>query len=160
MVIVLCHSCKLNLFEYLYCLLTHFYKFCLFNKPDWFFSSDFDMRWYRWSWCRWTRGRRLPSGQKTAHCNASRVSPLLYYYLIILTCSLVAALMFVTVRQSISRDLNYILAQHDLIQKKKSKSFSYLPVDVLLPPLFSNTSFFAFLPCWSTAALLWIRLLK
>lgn len=38
--------------------------------------------WYRWSWCRWTRERPLPSGQRTAHCNASKVSPLIPSFII------------------------------------------------------------------------------
>lgn len=71
--------------------------------------------WYRWSWCRWTRGKHLLSGRRTAHCNASRVSPIIHYYIIILTCGLVAALMCVTLRQSMSHHLNYMLATHYLL---------------------------------------------
>lgn len=45
---------------------------------------------HRWSWCRWTRGKHSPSGQRTAHCNASRVSPIIHYSKIILMCGLVS----------------------------------------------------------------------
>lgn len=78
-----CLSCSVIVGRWMYDYGTFFFLNGIWSvlANVWFFLC---LCMHRWSWCRWTRGRRLPSVQRTAHCNASRVSAFIYYYISIL----------------------------------------------------------------------------